>query len=160
MRASPALGVTSELSYKTYHYANLPYLNGDMKSVNLTGIYVPQATQRLEIGAGFSHYAAQEEAYTYNQPSASARFMQEWQGGWVTGMRLQALMADYAAPDPFFGEKRRDTEGRVEFDVLNRKLKFWSFSPKLLLGYVERSSNLDLYSYKRMYGRIGVSTEF
>lgn len=160
IRASPKLGVTSDLSYKTYNYDNLPYLNGDMKSINLTGIYVPQATQRLEIGTGFSHYSAHEEAYSYNQPLVSARFMQEWQGGWLTGMRLQALMVDYAAPDPFFGEKRRDAEKRVEFDVLNRKLKLWSFSPKLLLGYVERNSNLELYSYKRMYARIGVSMQF
>lgn len=144
MRLSPKLGLTSELSYKTYNYENLPFLDGDMKSVNITGIYIPQATQRLELGAGFSRYLAQENAYTYKQPAFSARFMQEWQGGWLTGVRIQALVADYAAPDPFFGQKRHDTEGRVEFDILNRKLKFWAFSPKFLFGYVERNSNLDL----------------
>lgn len=69
-------------------------------------------------------------------------------------------MADYAAPDPFFGETRHDKEGRVEIDLLNRKLKLWAFSPKLLMGYVKRSSNLDLYSYDRAYLRVGLSTEF
>jgi tetratricopeptide (TPR) repeat protein len=160
MRISPKLGVTSVLGYKTYNYERLPYLDGNMKSVNVTGIYIPQATQRLELGAGFSRYLAQEDAYTYNQPSLSARFMQEWQGGWLTGARIQGLVAGYAAPDPFFGITRHEKEVRVELDVLNRKLKFLAFSPKLLLGYVQRDSNLELYSYQRWYGRVGLSTEF
>lgn len=159
-RISPKLGVTTDLDYKTYTYANLPYLDGNMQNLNVTGIYVPQPTQRIDVSAGVNKYNAQEDAYTYTQPSLSIRFMQEWQGGWLTGVRLQGLVADYSAPDPFFGEKRHDKEARLEFDVLNRKLKFWSFSPKLLIGYVERDSNLDLYSYQRIYARLGVSTEF
>lgn len=159
-RISPKLGVTTDLGYKTYTYANLPYLDGSMQYLNVTGIYVSQPTQRIDVSAGVSKYNAEEDAYTYTQPSLSIRFMQEWQGGWLTGVRLQGLVADYSAQDPFFGEKRHDKEARLEFDVLNRKLKFWSFSPRLLIGYVERDSNLDLYSYQRFYARLGVSTEF
>ena len=73
---------------------------------------------------------------------------------------MQGLFAHYEAPDPFFGETRRDKEARVEIDVLNRKLKFWAFSPKILMGYVKRDSNLELYSYDRVYVRAGLSTEF
>ncbi|TSA42328.1 MAG: DUF560 domain-containing protein [Betaproteobacteria bacterium] len=123
-------------------------------------IYVPRPTQRWELGAGVTHYQASEAAYTYTQPGVTARFMQEWQGGWITGVKVQALLADFAAPDPFFGEARRDREGRLEFDVLNRKLKWWSFSPRLLVGYTRRNSNLELYDYKRAYGRIGLTREF
>jgi hypothetical protein len=61
---------------------------------------------------------------------------QEWPGGWVTGMRVQAQQAKYRAPDPFFGLARKDTEGRVELDVLNRKIRWWGFSPQRMFGYV------------------------
>ena len=73
---------------------------------------------------------------------------------------MQGLIATHDAPDPLFGETRRDKEVRVEVDVLNRKLKFWSFSHKLLMGIVKRESNLDLYSYDRVYVRAGLNTEF
>lgn len=86
--------------------------------------------------------------------------MRAWQGGWITGVKAQALLAEFAAPDPFFGAARRDREGRLEFDVLNRKLQWWSFSPRLLVGYTWRDSNLELCDYKRAYARIGLTREF
>jgi hypothetical protein len=85
---------------------------------------------------------------------------QEWPGGWITGMRVQAQQAKYRAPDPFFGLARKDTEGRVELDVLNRKIRWWGFSPQLMFGYVKRESNLEIYRYDRTYSRVGLSTSF
>ena len=129
-------------------------------SVGINTIYVPSPTQRWDFGVSFAKNNAEEAAYSYTQPGLSARFSQEWAGGWITGARLQGLIANYDAPDPFFGETRRDKEARFEVDVLNRKLKLWAFSPKLLMGYVKRDSNLTLYSYDRIYVRAGLSTEF
>lgn len=160
MRPLPKLALLLDASFKTYDYTSLPYLSGNMISIGITNIYVPSPSQRWDFSANMAKYSADEAAYSYTQPGLSARFVQEWPGGWITGLRLQGLVADYAAPDPFFGETRHDKEGRVEIDLLNRKLKLWAFSPKLLMGYVKRSSNLDLYSYDRAYLRVGLSTEF
>jgi len=55
---------------------------------------------------------------------------------------------------------RQDTEGRVEVDLLNRKLRWMGFSPQLMVGYVKRDSNLELYRYDRVYSRIGMSTAY
>lgn len=159
-RLTQKLGLTAEAQMKTYQYQRLPYLNGENYTAGLIGIYVPKASQRLELGAGFNYYSAKEDAYTYKQPNVSARFVQEWAGGWITGARLQFSRASYDAPDPFFKVSRKETEARVEFDVLNRRINWWSFSPQASIGYVTRDSNLELYSYHRAYGRIGLTTEF
>ena len=160
MRPLPKLAVVLDASIKSYDYDSLQYLSGHLMSVGINNIYVPSPTQRWDFGASFAKYNANEAAYSYTQLGLSARFSQEWAGGWITGARLQGLIANYDAPDPFFGETRRDKEARFEVDVLNRKLKLWAFSPKLLMGYVKRKSNLQLYSYDRVYVRAGLSTEF
>jgi outer membrane protein len=160
MRPLPKLALVLDASIKSYDYKNLTYLSGNLVSIGFTNIYVPSPTQRWDFGANIAQYSADEAAYSYTQPGLSARFLQEWAGGWITGARLQGLVANYDAPDPFFGETRHDKEARVELDVLNRKLKLWAFSPKLLVGFVKRNSSLDLYSYDRAYVRAGLSTEF
>jgi tetratricopeptide (TPR) repeat protein len=160
LRVSPQLALTGDVSLKTLTYPDLPYLSGSMTYLGGMAIYVPKSTQRWDFGVGVTHYQAREAAYTYTQPGITARFMHEWPGGWITGVKAQALLAGFDAPDPFFGEVRRDRECRLEFDVLNRKLKWWSFSPRLLVGYTWRDSNLELYDYKRAYGRIGLTREF
>lgn len=160
IRASDQWGLSADATYKKYNYNVLSFLDGDMKSLNLTNIYIPQPTQRWELGAGISQYSAKEPAYSYTQPQASIHYIQEWPEGWVTGAQLKALVADYNAADPFFGVVRHDKEARVEFDLQNRKLQLWSFYPKILIGYVDRSSNLDLFNYKRVYAHIDFSTDF
>lgn len=160
IRISDQWGLSADATYKNYNYYALPFLDGDMKSLNLTNIYIPKPTQRWELSVGASKYSAQESAYSYIQPQVSVRLTQEISGGWIAGALLQGLVADYAAPDPFFSAVRYDKEARIEIDLLNRKLQLWALSPKVLVGYVDRNSTLDLHNYKRLYARIGFSTEF
>lgn len=159
-RVSPRLGASASVQARSFDYARLPYLNGTQTQLNATGIYAVTPAQRVELGAGWAHYDAAEMPYSYTQPSASLRYQTELPGGWIAGARLQAQTTRYQAPDPFFGKTRRDTETRMEIDLLNRKLKWWSFTPRALAGYVERDSNLELYRYDRLYGRIGLTREF
>ena len=160
IRASDQWGLSVDAAYKKYNYDALSFLDGNMKSLTLTSIYIPKPTQRWELGAGINQYSAKESAYSYTQPQVSIHFTKEWSGGWITGAQLQALVADYDTSDPFFGVVRRDKEARVEFDLLNRKIQLGSFYPKILIGYVNRSSTLDLFNYNRVYAHIIFSAGF
>jgi len=44
--------------------------------------------------------------------------------------------------------------------VTNRYLAYKGFAPRLTLGIDERRSNIEIYSFRRTYVRIGVVTEF
>jgi hypothetical protein len=50
--------------------------------------------------------------------------------------------------------------GMGKADVLNRKISIWRFSPRLLVGYSERTGNIDLYTRERSYVRLGMTAEF
>jgi hypothetical protein len=64
------------------------------------------------------------------------------------------------APDPFFGEIRGDTESRIELILGNRKLRWHGVSPLLTIGYLQREATLEINSYNRLYGRVGLTTLF
>jgi hypothetical protein len=147
-RLKPKVGVSSSVQLRSFNYPNA------------MSIFVPTPKQRFEMGGGISQYDAAESPYSYLQPNLNVRYVHELPGGWIAGLRVEARLTRYEAPDPFFQETRHDNEGRLEFDVLNRKLKWWTLSPRAIVGYVERDSNLDLYRYNRVYGRIGLTREF
>lgn len=159
-RARPRLALTSSLQLRSFNYPRLPFLDGTETQLSLASIFVATPEQRFETGAGLSHYGAAEAPYSYLQPSLNVRYVHELPGGWITGVRAEARFTRYQAPDPFFLETRRDDEGRLEVDVLNRKIKWWTLSPRAIVGYVKRESNLDLYRYNRAYARIGLTREF
>jgi hypothetical protein len=157
---TPQFAWQGDASIKTYRYSRLPFLDGELSTVSGTGTIIPNPARRWDLGATLAYYSASEDPYTYWQAGLNVHVSQEWTGGWITGLRAQALKSNYKAPDPFFGRARRDAEGRMELEVLNRKLRWTGFSPQLLVGYVKRASNLDLYAYDRFYSRIGLSTSF
>lgn len=157
---TPNLAWFGEAQVKTYRYQATPFLDGTLGSLGVSAVHIPSPARRYEWGVSMAHYAVAESAYAYWQPSVNARVSQEWTGGWISGVRVQALQSAYQAADPFFGVARKDTEGRVEVDLLNRKLRWLGFSPQLMVGYVKRDSNLELYRYDRVYSRIGLSTSY
>lgn len=150
----------ADASVNTYRYANLPYLNAELSTLGLTAILIPNPTQRWELGAFIAYNGAAESAYSYWQPGVNLSASQEWREGWITALRLLASKSEYAAPDPFFGRVRTDTEGRMELSVANRKLRWYGFSPLLTVTYVQRESTLDIHSYDRLYSRVGLTTLF
>jgi tetratricopeptide (TPR) repeat protein len=156
----PSFAWRGDASVRTFDYSQLSPLNGKLGSLGLMATFIPNPTRRWELGFGINRYVAQDASYSYTQPIVNAHVSQEWTGGWITGLNIQGLHSSYDDPDPFFGLQRRDTEGRIEFEVLNRKIQWHGFSPQLHLGYDRRDSNLDLYAYRRFYSRIGISTSF
>lgn len=159
-RLNDKTGVNANVSYKTYDYQDYDFLNGSLSSINVTGLYVPDQTSRVEASIGVSNYNAKESSYSYVQPSYSIRYMKEFGGGWLTGVKYSGLNTEYKSDDVFFGIKRNDFENRVELELSNRKFIIGKFIPKVSFGYSKVDSNIDAYSYDRKYLNIGFSSQF
>jgi len=103
---------------------------------------------------------AAENPYAFGGYAINARYVQELKGGWIGSLFYQYSWYGFDAADPFFGAVRTDSSNLVEISVTNRYLAYKRFAPRLTVGTDERRSNIDLYSYRRTYVRIGVVTEF
>lgn len=141
-------------------YPDYSYQNGWQYTFTVENQFAQTATSRWQTGASYSQNQARESPYTFSSPSAYVRYVHEWQGGVISGIRLQQSQSDYWGNDPFFGIKRRDGELRIEIDLLNRNWNMFGLSPRLLLGRIDHASNVSLYQFRRNYVRVGASREF
>lgn len=141
-------------------YSDYPYLNGWQYSLLLENQFVQSANSRWQTGASYSQNQARESAYSFSNPGVYFRYVREWQGGLISGIRGQKSLSNYCSNDPFFGMKRHDAEQRIEVDLVNRNWQIREFSPRLLLGSVYHVSNIALYEFRRNYVKIGLSREF
>lgn len=156
----PDLSMKLALSGMRLDYPAYPYRDGWQHVAAATFIYAASPDSRWEMNLDYVDNGAKEDAYAFRLGQLGLRRVDEWGGGWITGVRVQAGQGRYQAPDPFFRETRRDTEARIEFDLLNRKIRIWKLSPRLHVGVIDRRSNIDFYAYRRGYMRLGLSGEF
>lgn len=141
-------------------YPDYEYLNGWQHTLSLSNQLVQSANSRWQTGISYSLNKAKESPYTYSNPSLYLRYVREWQGGLISGIRWQRSHSDYGGDDIFFGVRRQDREERIELDLVNRNWRIGGFSPRLLLGSIDHVSNIALYEFRRQYLRVGVSREF
>jgi len=93
----------------------------------------------------------------YDYPGAD---LDQGYGQLLAGKHLDLGPHGLDGVDPFFGVVRADSDSRAEISVTNRYLAYKGFAPRLTLGIDERRSNIEIYSFRRTYVRIGVVTEF
>lgn len=141
-------------------YPDYSYLNGWQHTLSLENQFVQSADSRWQTGASYSRNRARESAYSFFSPGFYFRYVREWQGGIISGIRWQSSLSSYFGDDPFFGMRRHDREQRLEIDLINRNWQIWELSPRLLIGGVSHVSNIALYEFRRNYVKIGVSREF
>jgi hypothetical protein len=158
LRQDITLKLVSTAQQLNYHAFS--YLSGWQFGAALQGSYSPSSVSRWEMAVGLLRNVAAESPYSFLQYNISGRYMHEWVGGWISGFGLSGGSYSYDQADPVFLEKRRDTETKAEFELSNRRIRLWKFTPQLQIGRIERHSNIDLYNYKRTYARIGMTGDF
>lgn len=141
-------------------YPDYPYLNGWQHTLSLENQFAQSANSRWQTGASYSRNQSRELAYSFSNPGIYFRYVREWQGGLISGIRWQKSLSSYFGDDPFFGMRRHDSEQRIEVDLVNRNWQIWEFSPRLLVGGVYHVSNITLYEFRRNYVKMGISREF
>lgn len=156
----PDISLRLNLSGLQLKYFDYDYLDGWQYTPSARLIYASSPKSRWHAELGYTMNRAEESIYSFDQPYVNLRYAREWKGGWITGLGMKAGWIEYKDADPFFRTTRREREMRVEADLLNRQVRIWRFSPRLLIGYVDRKSNLDFFTWQRSYVRLGMTAEF
>lgn len=160
IRLRPNLTLTASLDARQLDYDRYPFLDGWQYLESAELRYALSPRQSLRGGGWLIQGKAEDEAFAFDGYGLSARFIQEWRGGWISSVLAQYSRYAFQAPDPFFGVERDDHEVRAELMLTNRRLMFRGLLPTVTLGYVNRSSNIELYAFDRTYLRAGLTKEF
>jgi hypothetical protein len=160
IRLQPTLALMMALDAKQLDYPDFPFLEGWQHTVSADLRRVLDPRSSLSGGAAYTLGSADERAYSFERPAVNLRYVREWKGGWISSLAWQYAHYRFGGDDPFFGAVRTDRENLAELGIMNRYLAYKRFAPRLTLGYAQRQSNIELYSYDRVYLRVGLMTEF
>lgn len=59
-----------------------------------------------------------------------------------------------------FGATRKDQIWSLRTEILNRRIEYAGFAPKLIFVYAKQSSIIPLYDYGRSQFSVGVTRQF
>jgi tetratricopeptide (TPR) repeat protein len=146
---------TNDVKAGLIAYRDFDYLGGMVYSYN-TGIGRP-IMENVILGAelGVDSMSAQESAYSYSTKSISL-LLNIYVPDFFIKYQLRASLSrrDFESADPFFGVVRSDQKSGVFLNIVKSDWRFYGMAPVLDIGYENNSSNIELFSYKRVISTV------
>ena len=150
----------SALDVQAVSYRLVKEQDGTVISGNLDATYTisPSSLVRLVGGLGFQ--AAKVSALASTTRWIALDFYQDLPWGFSANIEPAFSWTRYDAPIPAFGVTRDDHLWAARLDLLNRRVEYRGFAPRLSFIYTSQASTISLYRYSRMQVQIGLTRQF
>jgi len=159
---APLSGVLlgSALDVQAVSYRLVTQQNGTVVSGNVDATYTisPSSLVRLVGGIGFQ--SAKLSALASTTRWIALDFYQDLPWGFSANIEPAFSWTRYDAPLPVFGVAREDHLWAARLDVLNRRIEYRGFAPRLSFIYTSQSSTISLYRYSRAQVQVGLTRQF
>jgi tetratricopeptide (TPR) repeat protein len=152
--------ISAGLSAQQIRYPHHPLYTGSAYSgwASVTRALTPKSFLSARIGA--SRKGAKTADLAYWSGFISAGYYRDLPAGFSVYVEPSYSRSRYDAPDPFFGERRRDKLLELHLTVLNRRIDLRGFTPRIGLTLARRRSTIDLYDYSQRRIEVGVTRAF
>lgn len=129
-------------------------------TASVGGVRQLSQTSAVTLRLGTNRQNAREDAYSNWSGFVSAGYFRELPVGFSAYIEPTFTFADYDAPLAAFGKVRKDKVAGITAAILNRRIVFWRFTPRVAYSFTKADSNIDLYDYSRHRVEIGLTTIF
>jgi tetratricopeptide (TPR) repeat protein len=160
IRVGQTYALNLAVEARDLRYSDFPFLSGWQYVGNAEVRHAITPVSSIFGGLTYIRGLAAEDPYAFTGYGINVRYTHEFKGGWIGSLFYQYSWYGFDGVDPFFGAVRVDSDNRGELSVTNRYLSYKGFAPRLTVGMDDRRSNIELYSFRRTYVRVGVVTEF
>ena len=156
-RVQLALGVNAQsVSYRT-----ATDYDGPVTSADLQLAYTITPSSVVRFIAGIGEQSAEVDAFANTTRWIAVNYYRDLPFGFSAALEPAFLQTDFNAPLPAFGGvTRSDRTWAIKLDLLNRRLEYRGFAPRLSFIYVNQESNIPLYVYSRDQIQIGLTRQF
>jgi hypothetical protein len=155
-RVQIGLGLNGQqVSYETAIGYDGPVMSTDLQ---IAYTITPSSVVRLIAGVGEQRSEVRALANTTRW--VAVNYYRDLPFGFSAGIEPALLWTEFRAPLAAFGVTRSDTTWAIKFDLLNRRLEYRGFAPRLSFIYVDQASNIELYRYSRSQIQIGLTRQF
>jgi tetratricopeptide (TPR) repeat protein len=130
--------------------------NGPLSALSISLAHVLTPTSTLRALGSIRRESAHSSAYANTGYYLALGYAQEFPYGFSTYVEPGLWHASYDGRMIAFGKAREDKRWSVRFEVLNRKIEYGGFVPRISFTLAEQNSNIPLYSYKRQSIEFGL----
>ena len=145
---------------KQLRYPDYPLRNGWQHWLTVDCSKAMAQGVLLNGGIGFGRNIASDPIYNFKSGSIKTGGSFELPLKLTGSLLLEYLQTRYDVRDPFFGVRRTEKKLTVEIGFTTLALGAAGFAPRFTFGHVNNRSNIDLYRYRRTYGKLAIVRDF
>ena len=162
-RFTQRLTVNGRSSWHDRRYRTRKALDGPVRSFSLSAAWVLTPTVQINATGGYGRDRPLNPKYRnrslWLQTGASFALPRGFTVGVSGGHRWTDYGGDWF-PNTARGVSREDKTYNLRASVLNRGLTFFGFSPEVSIVHESRTTNAQLYDYKKTGGELRVVRQF
>jgi outer membrane protein len=141
-------------------YRRLPAQDGPVTSGTAEAIYTLSPASYVRLAFGTAALDAKEAAFANTTRWVSIDYYRDLPFGFSANIQPSYYLARYNAPMAAFGATRSDNTWALRIDLLNRRIQYAGFAPRLSLIHVEQSSSIALFRFSRNQIQLGLTRQF
>jgi hypothetical protein len=157
---SPRVQVGLGLNAQAVTYKTAAGYDGPVMSADLQLGYTITPSSVVRVTAGIAEQRAEVTALANTTHWIAVNYYRDLPFGFTVGLEPAFLWTEHNAPLAAFGVTRSDSTWAIKLDLLNRRLEYRGFAPRLSLIYVNQASNIELYRYSRSQIQLGLTRQF
>lgn len=157
---TPRLQLSANFDAQNVSYELSPDQSGPVYSTNLRARYTLSPSSTVQLSAGLSARDAKVPAYSSTTQWFGAGYYRDFPFGFSAYLEPNFTKVRYHAPLIGFGDTRKDKIWSVRAEILNRRIEYLGFTPKLIFVYAKQDSTIPLYNYGRSQFSVGLTRQF
>jgi tetratricopeptide (TPR) repeat protein len=157
---TPQLQFALNLDAQNITYKIGPDQSGWAASLNLRMIYTVSPSSTVQIAGGLGTRDAKVPSYSSTTNWIGAGYYRDIRFGFSVYLEPSITWIGYYGPLAAFGKTRKDWIWSVRAELLNRRIEYLGFTPRLIFVYANQTSTIPLYDYARSQLSIGLTRRF
>ncbi len=156
----PTLQIGLTLDGQSVAFRPISDQDGPLYAANGEIAYTLSPSRILRLSGGVAVEQARLGAYANTTWWVALDYYQDLPFGFSTNLEPAYSTTGYDAPLAAFGTSRADHTLALRLDLLNRRLEYRGFAPRVSLIYVREGSSISLYRFGRTQVQFGVTRQF
>ena len=148
------------LDAQSITYRQVTEQNGSFFGSNADAAYIFSPSTLVRLSGGIATQTAKVPALANTTEWVAFDYYQDLPLGFSAGLEPAFSWTHYHAQIGAFGVTREDHLWAMRLDVLNRRIEYGGFAPRLSFIYVNQSSTIALYRYSRFQVQVGLTRQF
>ena len=156
----PTLQIGLNLEGQNVWYRPVQDQDGPIYSASGELAYTLTASRILRLSGGVAEQQAKISVYADTTTWAALNYYQDLPFGFSANLEPAWSNTAYRAPLVAFGATRIDHSWAIRLDLLNRRLEYRGFAPRVSYIHAHLDSTIALYRYSRDQVQFGVTRQF